>query len=203
VTVTVDPKECSFQFRATGTEKYTSGCDNIKAALVNLSVNYANVAAPPGSKASVRIGNDTIEADTPNLAGAIAAAVKDHGYPASADADDINYPMTVLLLVILVVYVTMVYGPIAAFLVETFPARIRYTSLSLPYHFGNGWFGGFTPVIATSIVAATGNRYAGLWFPIGVSLLTVAVGGALLRETHQNRIWHELEVESDVEVAEA
>jgi hypothetical protein len=111
--------------------------------------------------------------------------------------------MLVALIFVQVLYVTMVYGPIAAFLVETFPARIRYTSLSLPYHFGNGWFGGFTPVIATSIVAATGNRYAGLWFPIAVSLLTVAVGGVFLRETHQNRIWQELEVESDVEAAEA
>ncbi|HMB21254.1 MAG TPA: MFS transporter [Anaerolineales bacterium] len=121
----------------------------------------------------------------------------------SAAAEPLNFGALVGLIFLQVLYVTMVYGPIAAFLVETFPARIRYTSLSLPYHFGNGWFGGFTPVIATSIVAATGNRYAGLWFPIGVSLLTVAVGGALLRETHQNRIWHELEVESDVEAAEA
>ena len=121
----------------------------------------------------------------------------------SAAAEPLNFGMLVGLIFLQVLYVTMVYGPIAAFLVETFPARIRYTSLSLPYHFGNGWFGGFTPVIATSIVAATGTRYAGLWFPIGVSLLTVAVGGALLRETHQNRIWHELDVESDVEAAEA
>jgi MFS family permease len=121
----------------------------------------------------------------------------------SAAAEPLNFWMLVGLIFVQVLYVTMVYGPIAAFLVETFPARIRYTSLSLPYHFGNGWFGGFTPVIATSIVAATGNRYAGLWFPIAVSLLTVAVGGVFLRETHQNRIWHELEVESDVEAAEA
>ena len=155
VTVTADPKECSFQFKATGTEKYTSGCDNIKAALVNLSVNYANVAAPPGSKASVQIGSETIAADTPNLASVIAAAVKEHGYPASADPDDINYPMTVLLLTILVVYVTMVYGPIAAWLVELFPTRIRYSGVSLPYHIGNGWFGGFLPATAFAIVAAT------------------------------------------------
>ena len=121
----------------------------------------------------------------------------------SAAAEPLNFGALVALIFVQVLYVTMVYGPIAAFLVETFPARIRYTSLSLPYHFGNGWFGGFTPVIATSIVAATGNRYAGLWFPIAVSLLTVAVGGVFLRETHQNRIWHELDVEADVEAAEA
>ena len=119
----------------------------------------------------------------------------------SAAAEPLNFWMLVALIFVQVLYVTMVYGPIAAFLVESFPAKIRYTSLSLPYHFGNGWFGGFTPVIATSIVAATGNRYAGLWFPIAVSLVTVAVGGALLRETHQNRIWHELDV--DVEAQEA
>jgi MFS family permease len=99
----------------------------------------------------------------------------------------------VALIFVQVLYVTMVYGPIAAFLVESFPARIRYTSLSLPYHFGNGWFGGFTPVIATSIVAATGNRYAGLWFPIAVASLTFVVGSFLLRETKDSGIWHEVE----------
>jgi hypothetical protein len=136
VTVTADPAECSFQFKPTGTEKFTSGCDLIKSALVNSSVNYNNVAAPPGTKASVQIGSDNITADTPKLADAIAAAVKNHGYPASADPNDINYPMTLLLLVILVIYVTMVYGPIAAWLVELFPTRVRYSGVSLPYHIG-------------------------------------------------------------------
>ena len=98
VTVTADPGECSFQFKATGTEKFTTGCDNIKSALVNLSVNYNNVSAPAGTKASVKIGDQTLAADTPDLAKAIAAAVKTHGYPAGADTNDINYPMTVLLL---------------------------------------------------------------------------------------------------------
>src|SRR5882757_48075 len=114
VVVTADPSECSFQFKATGTEKFTTGCDNIKASLVGLSVNYANVEAPKGTPASVKIGNDTITATTANLPAAIAAAVKAHGYPAGADPKDINYPMTVLLLTILVVYVTLVYAPIAA-----------------------------------------------------------------------------------------
>src|SRR5438874_6289008 len=100
--------------------------------------------------------------------------------------------MTEMILVIIVIYVTMVYGPIAAFLVDLFPTEIRYTSLSLPYHFGNGWFGGFTPVIATSIVAATGNRYAGLWFPIAVATMSFVVGGILLRETKHHRIWTEV-----------
>jgi MFS family permease len=111
----------------------------------------------------------------------------------SAAAEPVNFWMLVLYMFIQVLYVTMVYGPIAAFLVESFPARIRYTSLSLPYHFGNGWFGGFTPVIATSIVAATGNRYAGLWFPISVALMTFVVGGPLLHETKDQGIWHEIQ----------
>ena len=121
VVVTADPAECSFQFKATGTEKFTTGCDNIKSALVNLSVNYENVKAPPGTAASVKIGEDAIPASTPNLAAAIATAVKNHGYPASADPNEINYVMTVVLLTILVIYVTMVYAPIAAWLVELFP----------------------------------------------------------------------------------
>jgi MFS family permease len=119
----------------------------------------------------------------------------------SQAAEPLNFWLLVALIFVQVLYVTMVYGPIAAFLVESFPARIRYTSLSLPYHFGNGWFGGFTPYIATWIVAATGNRYAGLWFPIAVALITVAVGGALLRETHQNRIWHELDADVEAQGA--
>ena len=188
VTVTADPAECSFQFKATGTEKFTSGCDLIKTALVNLSVNYNNVAAPPGTKASVQIGNDTITADTPKLADAIAAAVKSHGYPPSADPNDINYPMTLLLLVILVIYVTMVYGPIAAWLVELFPTRIRYSGVSLPYHIGNGWFGGFLPATVFAIVAATGNIYSGLWYPIIVAAMSFVVALIFLPETKDRDI---------------
>jgi MFS family permease len=105
----------------------------------------------------------------------------------------LNRPMLVGLVFVQVFYVTMVYGPIAAFLVESFPAKIRYTSVSLPYHFGNGWFGGFTPVIATSIVAVTGNKLAGLWFPIGVALMTFVVGGFALKETRGQGIWHEVD----------
>jgi MFS family permease len=190
ITVTADPGECSFQFKATGTEKFTTGCDNIKAALVNLSVNYNNVAAAPGTKASVQIGDQTIAADAPNLAAAIAAAVKAHGYPASADPNDINYPMTVLLLVILVVYVTMVYGPIAAWLVEMFPTRIRYSGVSLPYHIGNGWFGGFLPATVFAIVAATGNIYSGLWYPIIVAAMSFIVALIFLPETKDRDIAH-------------
>ncbi len=188
VTVTADPAECSFQFKATGVEKYTTGCDVIKAALVGLSVNYNNVTAPPGTKASVQIGDQTIAADAPDLAKTIGAAVKTHGYPASADPNDINYPMTVLLLVILVVYVTMVYGPIAAWLVELFPTRIRYSGLSLPYHIGNGWFGGFLPATVFAIVATTGNIYSGLWYPIGVAAMAFIIGLIFLPETKDRDI---------------
>jgi MFS family permease len=188
VTVTADPNECSFQFKATGTEKFTTGCDNIKAALVNLSVNYTNVSAPAGTKASVKIGDTVIPSETPSLATAIANAVKQHGYPASADPADINYFMTVVLLVILVVYVTMVYGPIAAWLVEMFPTRIRYSGLSLPYHIGNGWFGGFLPATVFAIVAATGNIYSGLWYPIVVAAMSFVVALIFLPETKDRDI---------------
>jgi MFS family permease len=188
VTVTADPSECSFQFKATGTEKFTTGCDTIKSALVNLSVNYENVAAPVGTPASVKIGDQVIPANTANLAVAVANAVKAHGYPPSADPADINYPMTVLLLAILVVYVTMVYGPIAAWLVELFPTRIRYSGLSLPYHIGNGWFGGFLPATVFAIVAATGNIYSGLWYPIIVAAMSFVVALIFLPETKDRDI---------------
>jgi MFS family permease len=188
VVVTADPAECSFQFKATGTEKYTTSCDIIKSALVGLSVNYNNVTAPAGTKASVKVGDQNITADTPDLAKTIAAAVKTHGYPASADPADINYPMTVLLLVVLVVYVTMVYGPIAAWLVELFPTRIRYSGVSLPYHIGNGWFGGFLPATVFAIVAATGNIYSGLWYPICVAAMSFVVALIFLPETKDRDI---------------
>ncbi len=188
VVVTADPAECSFQFKATGTEKYTTGCDIIKSALVGLSVNYENVTAPAGTKASVKVGDQNIAADFPDVAKTIAAAVKSHGYPASADPADINYPMTVLLLIVLVVYVTMVYGPIAAWLVELFPTRIRYSGLSLPYHIGNGWFGGFLPATVFAIVAATGNIYSGLWYPVCIAAMSFVVALIFLPETKDRDI---------------
>jgi MFS family permease len=188
VTVMADPAECSFQFNPTGVQKFTTGCDTIKAALVGLSVNYTNVAVPAGTTASVKIGDQTIAAGTPDLAKNIGAAVKTHGYPAGADPNDINYPMTVLLLVILVVYVTMVYGPIAAWLVELFPTRIRYSGLSLPYHIGNGWFGGFLPATVFAIVATTGNIYSGLWYPIIVAAASFVIGLIFLPETKDRDI---------------
>ena len=124
-------------------------------------------------------------------AAAIATAVKSHGYPASADPNEINYVMTVVLLTILVIYVTMVYAPIAAWLVELFPARIRYTSMSLPYHIGNGWFGGFLPTISFAMVAATGDIYYGLWYPIVIALITAVLGTIFMPETKDRDIHHE------------
>ena len=151
-------------------------------------MNYDNVAAPTGTVASVKIGDQTIAGDAPDAAKAIAAAIKAHGYPASADPNDINYVMTVILLTILVVYVTLVYGPIAAWLVELFPTRIRYSGLSLPYHIGNGWFGGFLPATVFAIVAATGNIYSGLWYPIAVAAMSFVVGLIFLPETKDRDI---------------
>jgi MFS family permease len=183
VTVIADPSECSFQFKATGTEKYTTGCDVAKSALVNLSVNYENQDAPKGTPAQVKIGDQTLTSTAPDFAKALPTAIKAHGYPASADPADINTVMTVALLWVLVVYVTLVYAPIAAWLVELFPSRIRYSGLSLPYHIGNGWFGGFLPTTAFAMVAATGDIYYGLWYPIVVAGITVVVGLFFLPET--------------------
>ena len=115
-------------------------------------------------------------------------ALKSTGYPAPADKSKINYGMTLLILVIMVIYVTMVYGPIAAFLVELFPTRIRYTSMSLPYHIGNGWFGGMLPLTATAMVAATGDIYYGLWYPIVVAIMTLVIGTLFLKETKDRDI---------------
>ena len=183
VTVIADPNECSFQFKATGTEKFTTSCDVAKSALVNLSVNYDNQSAPAGTKAQVKIGDQTLSADSPTFAKDLATAIKAHGYPASADPNDINYVMTTVLLWILVIYVTLVYAPIAAWLVELFPSRIRYSGMSLPYHIGNGWFGGFLPATVFAIAAATGNIYSGLWYPVGVAVTSLVIGFLFLPET--------------------
>src|ERR1700733_14937652 len=168
VTVIADPSECSFQFKATGTEKFTTSCDIAKSGLVNLSVNYDNQVAPAGTKAKVKIGEQTLAADSPNFATALAAAIKAHGYPASANPDEINRVMTTLMLWILVVYVTLVYAPIAAWLVELFPSRIRYSGLSLPYHIGNGWFGRFLPAALFAIAADPCYIYCRLWYSLRV-----------------------------------
>jgi MFS family permease len=194
--VTADPDTCSFQFDPIGKKKFTSSCDIATAALAKAGVPYTVQPAPAGTVASVAIGDvrfDSYEAagldaDTAKTRGdafgtSLAAALTEGGYPTQADDARINKPMVLLILTILVLYVTMVYGPIAAWLVELFPTRIRYTSMSLPYHIGNGWFGGFLPTISFALVAATGNMYYGLWYPIVIALMTFVVGSLFLRET--------------------
>jgi MFS-type transporter involved in bile tolerance (Atg22 family) len=192
VVVSADPAGCSVQFNPVGTTTFTSPCDVAKAALVRRGVPYANEAAAPGSGALVRVGATAIPSydgttaakqDVASFDRLLVAALDRAGYPAAADPARINKPMVVLLLWILVIYVTLVYGPIAAMLVEMFPTRIRYTSMSLPYHIGNGWFGGFLPTTAFSIVAATGDIYSGLWYPVTIAALTLLIGMLLVTET--------------------
>ena len=183
VTVVADPRECSFQFNPVGTSKFTTSCDIAKSALVTRSVNYKNEEAPAGTKAVVKVGDESISTDTPDFAKVLGAAITKHGYPAGADPNKINYVMTVLLLALLVVYVTLVYAPIAAWLVELFPTRIRYTGLSLPYHIGNGWFGGFLPATVFAIVASTGDIYSGLWYPVVIAAMSLVIGLLFLPET--------------------
>jgi hypothetical protein len=193
VTVAAAPKSCSVQFDPVGKSKFTSPCDVAKAALVKRGVPYANEEAPAGSAAQVRVGAavipsyDAAAADAKASAAAFDAALGSAldaaRYPAKADRAAMNIGMLLFLLWILVLYVTMVYGPIAAMLVELFPTRIRYTSMSLPYHIGNGWFGGFLPPIAFAIVAATGSIYSGLWYPVVVAAVTLVIGLLFVRET--------------------
>ena len=202
VVVTADPNTCQFQFNPTGTKKFTSSCDIAKAKLAAASVAYTNVDAAPGTVATIKIGDTVLTSyDAAGLSKEDAAAkdkaftkelsdaIKAHGYPTKADPDQINYGMTLLLLFILVIYVTMVYGPIAAMLVEMFPTRIRYTSMSLPYHVGNGWFGGLLPTTSFALVAYKGDIYYGLWYPIVIALITFAIGMLFIRETKDNDIY--------------
>ena len=195
VTVIADPADCAFQFDPIGKSAFASSCDIAKSALASAGVSYRNEAAPAGTLARVRIGQTEVvgidgrDLSRMDLAEAraawtqtLGAALSEAGYPAKADPARINKPLVVGLLTILVLYVTMVYGPVAAALVEMFPARIRYTSMSLPYHIGNGWFGGFLPATAFAMVAASGDIYRGLWYPIVVALVTLIVGGVWIRE---------------------
>ena len=190
VTVVADPSECSFQLNLTGAQKFSTSCDRAKAALVAASVNYKNEQGPKGAAAVVRVGDETISTEQGDFAKMLAAAIAKHGYPAKADLGQIDYFVTGLLLTVLVVFVTMVYGLIAAWLVELFPARIRYSGLSLPYHIGNGWFGGFLPATVFAIVAATGDIYSGLWYPTVVAAMSFVIGLLFLPETKHVDIRH-------------
>ena len=201
VVVVADPAECQFQFNPTGTKKFTSSCDIAKAKLAAASVNYKNEVAPAGTLASIKVGDKTLEsysavglskedatAKDKEFSGQLKDLIKESGYPAKADSAQINKPMVLLLLFILVLYVTMVYGPIAAMLVEMFPTRIRYTSMSLPYHIGNGWFGGLLPTTSFALVAYAGDIYFGLWYPIVIALMTAIIGSIFVAETKDNDI---------------
>ena len=194
VTVFADPSECSFQFNPTGTAKFTSSCDIAKQVLAGASVSYTNVKET--GPARVQIGEQVIpsysargisadeaKAKDAEFKKAVAEALKVHGYPAKADMAKVDKVMVIAILTYLVILVTMVYGPIAAMLVELFPTRIRYTSMSLPYHIGNGWFGGLLPTTAFAIVAQTGNMYNGLWYPIIVAGMSFVIGTLFVKET--------------------
>ncbi len=196
VVIVADPAECSFQFNPTGTAKFTSSCDVAKQVLAASSVSYDNEAAPAGTPAVIKIGQATIpsyaarglsaedaKAKDAAFKKAVAETLKADGYPAKADPAKMNKVMMIVILTYLVLLVTMVYGPIAAMLVEMFPTRIRYTSMSLPYHIGNGWFGGLLPTMSFAIVAQTGNMYNGLWYPIIIAGITAIIGTLFIRET--------------------
>ena len=202
VTMTVDPAQCSFQGSPIAREvDFRTSCDIAKRTLAQAAVNYAVVEAAAGTLTTVKLGGTEINSVNATLTPdghsfdadskakiatfktELGAAVKAAGYPPKADPAKINKPLVVAILTLLVIYVTMVYGPIAAMLVEMFPTRIRYTSMSLPYHIGNGWFGGLLPTIAFGIVAQTGNIYNGLWYPIVIAAVTFVVGMLFVKET--------------------
>ena len=202
VSITADPAQCSFQGSPIARPiDFTSSCDIAKRTLTENYIPYKNVVAPAGTVASIKIGdkeipsltatlNDKRDAFSPESAKAIAEfkktvveAAKAGGLTKAADTKQMNMPMVLAILVFLVILVTMVYGPIAAMLVEMFPTRIRYTSMSLPYHIGNGWFGGLLPTTAFAMVAATGDIFYGLWYPVIVAAGTFVIGMIFIKET--------------------
>jgi hypothetical protein len=214
VTVLADPKDCNFQFNPTGTVTFTSSCDIAKQVLAGLSVPYRTEAAPAGTVATVKVGNASVESFDATRAGAgaaaaraafgrdVTAALTTAGYPAAANPSVVKmaHPFDIFreqtgtivgILFILVIYVTMVYGPIAAALVELFPTRIRYSAMSLPYHIGNGWFGGLLPATAFALIAATGDIYFGLWYPIIFATMTLVIGIFFVPETKDRDIFAE------------
>jgi MFS family permease len=178
IIVSADPAQCELHIFVGPWSKFTD-CDKTKDSLTKFGLSFQTVAAPAGSPVTTKIGETTL---TGFDEAKMKAALKEKGYPESADKSQINWGMTLLILWIMVIYVTMVYGPIAAFLVEMFPTKIRYTSMSLPYHIGNGWFGGMLPLLATAFVAARGDIYYGLWYPIGVAIMTFVIGLFFLRD---------------------
>ena len=202
IKVVVNDADCSVQFDPVGRNKFdTKSCDIAKSFLAKSGVSYTKVDAPAGTVASIKIGTETLVAPDPNMVtgadkkaaitayqDSVKAALDRAGYPSKADPATMNKPLVIAILVYLVLLVTAVYGPIAALLVEIFPSRIRYTSMSLPYHIGNGWFGGFLPTTAFAMVAATGDIYYGLWYPVLIAGLSAVVGLFFLPETFKRRL---------------
>jgi MFS family permease len=178
IAVSADQETCHLHVFVGPWSKF-SDCDRAQDFMTKAGLSFTRQNTP-GMPVTLTVGANTVTGwDTAKWQSALTAA----GYPAKADPAKINYAMVELVLVIMVLYVTMVYGPLAAFLVELFPTRIRYPPLSLPYHIGNGWIGGMLPLLATAIVAATGNIYYGLWYPIGIAAMTFVVGATMLRDT--------------------
>ena len=182
--IEVAASDCNFHIFLGPWSRQTA-CDRAKDFLGKAGLSFTSVPAVPGKEVVTKIGTVTIEGwDPPKFAEALKAT----GYPPKADSSKVNWVAAEIILVIMVIYVTMVYGPIAAFLVELFPTKIRYTSMSLPYHIGNGWFGGMLPLLATALVAWSGNIYYGLWYPIWVSIMTFVIGTFMVRETRHVQI---------------
>ncbi|WP_095111213.1 MFS transporter [Pseudomonas sp. Irchel 3E20] len=180
ITVLADPATCTFQFDPVGKARFDSPCDKVKTFLVKQGLPYHSAAAPAGSEVQVSIGDVRIDGyDEAALRGAVTLA----GYPQQADPQLVNKPMIVALIVALILISAMCYGPLAALMVELFPTRIRYTSMSLPYHIGNGWFGGFLPTVSFALVVYTGDIFYGLWYPVVITGVSLLVGLLCLGET--------------------
>ncbi|MGX1124457.1 MFS transporter [Pseudomonas defluvii] len=180
IVVIADPQGCTFQFDPVGKARFDSPCDKVKTFLVKQGLPYSSETAAAGSPVVVSIGDQQISGFDE---AAMRAAIDKAGYPAKADAASVNQPMVVLLIVVMILIATMTYGPLAAVMVELFPTRIRYTSMSLPYHIGNGWFGGFLPTVSFALVVYTGDIFYGLWYPVLITGISLVVGLFCLKET--------------------
>ena len=180
IVVLADPAGCTFQFDPVGKARFDSPCDKVKTFLVKQGLPYSSQALPAGSAVAVTVGEQRIDGFDE---AAMRAAIDKAGYPAKAEAANVNQPMVVLLIVVMILIATMTYGPLAAVMVELFPTRIRYTSMSLPYHIGNGWFGGFLPTVSFALVVYTGDIFYGLWYPVLITGVSLVVGLFCLKET--------------------
>jgi len=180
IVVTADPAGCTFQFDPVGKARFDSPCDKVKTFLVKQGLPYSSQSAAPGTEVMVTVGAQKISGFDE---AAMRSAITQAGYPAKADAGSVNEPMVVLLIVLMILIATMTYGPLAAVMVELFPTRIRYTSMSLPYHIGNGWFGGFLPTVSFALVVYTGDIFYGLWYPVLITGVSLVVGLFCLKET--------------------